>query len=152
MTVYVVWYFLRRQKNLLCCKCLKRKFYEPLNTFIGDNSVPSFTRSELDVGEIDTQEEDEALFARAEVANQYRASPGHSDLDTDNEITSYGDSIRKSAKISTSEASVSRKTCSISRSSSSKGYGSIPSTEPIKSSHQRISSDEHDYSLKEYTN
>ncbi len=82
MIVYVVWYLVKSRKNwlkerLLCCHCLKKNVYKPLNVVVRDNSsVPPFTRSELDVDEMHAQEEDEALFARAEVTNHFQSSPG----------------------------------------------------------------------------
>ncbi len=110
MIVCVVWYIVKCQnwlmRRLHCCNCLRKKSYQPLTevTHEDDSSIPPFTRSEVDVNKIHTHEEDEALFARAEVTNQFRSSPGRSNAGTGytTPITSYGNTMK--SEVSVSEA------------------------------------------------
>ncbi len=78
MVVYVVWYILKSRRKWLKKKFLKNRTFHPLNAVLREDSsvFPSVTRSELHVDNISEQEEDAALFARAEATNQFRSSPG----------------------------------------------------------------------------
>ena len=82
MIGYIIWYFLFYRQRCLKKKFFKRLFqstsYTSLKSVAADNKQRlkgPHTRSEVDINDIIIEEEDEALFARAELSNHYQKPP-----------------------------------------------------------------------------
>ncbi len=87
-----------------------------LNSVVQDGAGVPVTKTELDVDDLHEQEEDEALFARAEATNRFCSSPGVSSVGIEissyapPEITPYRDDVRESELSVSREARSSKKT------------------------------------------
>ncbi len=143
MVGYVFWYLITRQNALLKSRlfcCLKHPT-KPLYQSIQRQNGVTLTRSELAVDDLNTEDEDEAFFARAEATNhfhQVNANNGSGSIEVHDcaqpEMEIHREDDAGQSMLKTSD---SRKTFSTG-STVSKGYGSFSSDRlSSNSSHSR---------------
>ena len=135
MIGYIIWYFLFYRQRCLKKKFFKRLFqstsYTSLKSVAADNKQRlkrPHTRSEVDINDIIIEEEDEALFARAELSNHYQKPPDVAVHHSYTTTTTTSSSGRGSSKKTGSSQPLANSNGSHAHSRiSSHGYGTMSS-------------------------